>query len=284
MSPILKIIIASILWGASGVYVKESDNMPAIALAFFRSLIPSLIIYTFLKSRKSPKKILRKNYKWMLFSSSLNSVRTVLFFISFAYTTIGNAQITLYSWPIWAAILAYFFLKEKLTLMQSGLLCTTFIGLIFIFSQSNFSLENQNFIGITAMALSAFLHSCSIIIFKKYGGDYKSEEIVFYQNVMTPILLFAFCLPLFAELSAKQIFIASIFGLINGTIGFSLFFSGLKQMKTASAAQITYIEPLCGIMWGFFLYKEELNLMQILGGSLILGSTFMLSSLQKKSN
>ncbi|EDM26245.1 hypothetical protein LNTAR_24079 [Lentisphaera araneosa HTCC2155] len=282
MPPIVKVILASILWGASGVYVKEADNMPVLAMAFFRSLIPSLFIYIFLKTRKAPQKILRKNHKWMLLSSSLNSARTVLFFISFAYTTIGNAQITLYSWPIWAAILAYFFMKEQLSLTQVSLLCLTFIGLIFIFIQNELSFDDHNFIGIAAMALSAFLHSCSVIIFKKYGEEYRSEEIVFYQNAMTPLLLFAFCIPLFPELSTKQVIIASSFGFINGIIAFSLFFSALKQMKTASAAQITYIEPLCGLLWGYFLYQEQINLMQIIGGSLILGSTFALSSLQKK--
>lgn len=283
MPPILKVIIASILWGASGVYVKEADNMPVIAMAFFRSIIPSLFIYIFLKNVKTPKKILRKNHKWMLFASSLNSARTVLFFISFAHTTIGNAQITLYSWPIWAAILAYFFLKEHLSRVQVALLCLTFLGLICIFSQSELSLNNHNFIGIAAMAMSAFLHACSMIIFKKYGDDYKSEEIVFFQNIMTPILLFAFCVPLFAELSMKQVVIASSFGFINGIIAFSLFFSALKEMKTANAAQITYIEPICGLIWGYFLYQEQIGFMQILGGSLILGSTFILSSLKSKT-
>ncbi len=82
--------------------------------------------------------------------------------------------------------------------------------------------------------------------------------------------------------SLESFVIASSFGFINGIIAFSLFFSALKEMKTANAAQITYIEPICGLIWGYFLYQEQIGFMQILGGSLILGSTFILSSLKSK--
>ncbi len=281
MPPLLKVAIAAVLWGATGVYVKEADNMPAVAFSFFRTLIPSVLIFTFVHFRQE-KRVFRGHWKWMLLGSSLNTLRTVLFFYAFMVTTIANAQVMLYSWPIWAALLGFFVLKEHICKSQVALLGLAFVGLVVMFLQNDLALSNQHFKGLVAMALSAFIYSLALIIFKKFGDGFSSFEVVFYQNFMTPLLLLPFFIPLATDLSTKQILIASLFGLVNGTLGFTLFFSGLKELRTATASQVTYIEPLCGLMWGYFLYNEKINSAQMLGASLILISTFLLPIVRKR--
>ncbi|WDE96397.1 DMT family transporter [Lentisphaera profundi] len=282
MSPVLKVIITSVLWGTVGIFIREADNMSAVSLAFFRTLIPTVVLFIWLKSRKAPQKLFRSNWKWMILGSGLNSIRAILFFISFNLTTIGNAQVTLYSWPIWAAILGSFFLKEKVSSIQKFLLSIAFLGLLLMFSQSVFSLDDKHFLGICAMVLSAFILSFVFIVFKKYGTEYQSIEIVFFQNLLTPLLLLPLFIPEAPSLSLKQVLIASFLGLIIGVLAFSLFFSALKEMKTANAAQITYIEPLCGLLWAHLLYQESLSPVQIIGAILILGATFAIPVLRAK--
>ena len=283
MSPYIKIIIASLLWGATGIFVREAGDMPAYALAFFRAFIPAFFIAIWLKSRNNKQKIFREKWRWMLLGSSLNTLRTLLFFTSFSLTTIANAQVTLYSWPIWAALFGFIFIKEKISSSQITLLFTAFIGLVIMFSQSSFSFNDKHFMGVAAMALSAIIHSIVVIIFKKHGAHYKSIELVFFQNLIAPVIFLPLIISFLPKLNFSQILIASLLGLFVGVIAFSLFFSGLKDMKTASAAQITYIEPICGIIFGYFLYNETINQAQILGAALILGSTFVLPLLKKKA-
>jgi drug/metabolite transporter (DMT)-like permease len=282
VSPFTQVIIASLLWGATGVFVREAGEMPPYALAFFRAFIPIFFLLSWLKLRPKKQKIFRENWKWMLMGSGLNTLRTLLFFTSFSLTSIANAQVTLYSWPIWAALFGFIFLKEKICRPQASLLAIAFFGLIIMFSQSSFNFHDKHFLGIAAMALSAIIHSFVVIIFKKYGTGYQSLEIVFFQNLLASIIFLPLVFPIIPSLTLNQIFISSLLGLCVGIIAFSLFFSAVKKIKTASAAQITYIEPLCGIMFGYFLYKEAINQYQIIGAVLILGSTFFLPFIKKK--
>ena len=272
---ILKVIIASTLWGFTGVYVKEADDMPSTCFAFFRTLIPVLILFSLIKIQK--KDIFRGAWKWMLTASALNALRTALFFISFNMTTIANAQVTLYSWPVWATILSFFFLGEKITPFQWALLSAAFSGVLIMLSAYGLSFSGHDFQGIAYMALSAFIYSVALTIFKKHQGVYSAEETVFFQNFLSPFIFLPFLIYYAPELSSKQIGIASFFGLMNGTIAFFLFFSALRDLKTATAAQITYLEPFFGLILGYLLYGERLNSTQICGALLILVSTFALS-------
>mgnify|MGYP001147160881 CR=1 FL=1 len=272
---ILKIVIAASLWGFSGVYVKEADNMPSTCFAFFRTVVPALILFTLIKGQK--KTIFKGPWKWMLGASTLNALRTVLFFISFNLTSIGNAQVTLYSWPIWATVLSFFFLGEKIGRFQWSLLATAFIGVLIMLSSNGLSFSGNDFQGVACMALSAFIYSVALIIFKKHEGVYSAQETVFFQNIVSPFVFLPFVIYHAPELTVKQIGLASTFGLMNGTIAFFLFFSALRDLKTATASQITYLEPVVGVILAYLIYGEVLGSIQIVGASLILGSTFVLS-------
>ena len=272
---ILKVIIASTLWGFTGVYVKEADHMPSTCFAFFRTLIPVLILLALIKSQK--KKLLKGPWKWMLTASALNALRTALFFISFNMTTIGNAQITLYSWPVWATVLSFFFLGEKIAGFQWILLATAFSGVLVMLSSYGLSFTGNDFQGIAYMALSAFIYSVALTILKKHQAAYTAEETVFFQNIVSPFVFLPFVIYYAPDLTAKQVGISSFFGLMNGTIAFFLFFSALRDLKTATASQITYLEPFFGVTLGYLLYGERLGPLQLNGAALILGSTFALT-------
>ena len=272
---ILKIVIAASLWGFSGVYVKEADNMPSTCFAFFRNFVPALIFFVLIKRQK--KTLFKGPWKWMLGASALNALRTLLFFISFNLTSIGNAQVTLYSWPIWATVLSFFFLGEKIARFQWLLLASAFSGVLIMLSSNGFSFSGNDFQGIAWMALSAFIYSVALIIFKKHEGVYTAQETVFFQNIVSPFIFLPFLIYHAPELTIKQIGIASTFGFMNGTIAFFLFFSGLRDLKTATASQITYLEPFVGVILAYIIYGEVLGPVQVLGASLILGSTFVLS-------
>ena len=127
-SAILKIVIAASLWGFSGVYVREADNMPSTCFAFFRTFIPAVILFLLIKRQR--KTLFKGPWKWMLAASSLNALRTVLFFISFNLTTIANAQVTLYSWPIWATVLSFSFYMKRFPVFSGS--CYALLLVVFL--------------------------------------------------------------------------------------------------------------------------------------------------------
>ncbi|MBJ7573133.1 EamA family transporter [Bacillus halotolerans] len=58
-------------------------------------------------------------------------------------------------------------------------------------------------------------------------------------------------------------------------MGFWLFFSGMQKLKGQSMAMISYVDPFVAILISAIILQEQMTIVQMLGGALLLGSTFV---------
>ena len=71
-NPYLEVVLAAIIWGSTGAFVKYLDLPPA-TMSFFRLAISNIIFFYFLSVKKIP--LFRGINKLILFASSLNVIR-----------------------------------------------------------------------------------------------------------------------------------------------------------------------------------------------------------------
>ncbi len=273
LNPYFEIILAGIIWGLSGIFVKILP-LPATTITFFRLAVPTIILLIYLKIKKTP--LFTGNNKPLLIASTLNAVRVFLYTIGFIFTTIGNGVIILYTWPIFTTLLSMIYLKEKVQKRTFLLLTIAFAGIIVIYSNHKFSFSNKDFIGMTAMLLSSLIYTITIIIFKKELPKYTPIETIFYQNFVGAIIFLPFLFSNKPFPTLSQISIGTIYGIVIGIIGFILFFAGLKKLKTSTASFLTYIEVVSAIIFGIIIFKETITWNMIAGGLLIITSTILI--------
>lgn len=100
-----EIIFASLLWGTSGVFVKYL-NMPAESLAFIRLSIPVVVLSLWFVYTKN--NCFQRHSVTLYAISLINALRIYLYLLAYSLTTIGNAIVALYTWPIFMFILVLF--------------------------------------------------------------------------------------------------------------------------------------------------------------------------------
>ncbi len=66
-----------------------------------------------------------------------------------------------------------------------------------------------------------------------------------------------------------------ILGIVNTGIGFWLFFSCMQKLKGQSIAMLSYVDPFVAILISAMILREQMTIVQMLGGALLLGSTFV---------
>lgn len=66
-----------------------------------------------------------------------------------------------------------------------------------------------------------------------------------------------------------------LLGVLHGGIGFYLFFTGMKMLKTQSIAILSYIDPLTSLLISILIVKEKMTLEQLVGAVLLLGSIWV---------
>lgn len=92
--------------------------------------------------------------------------------------------------------------------------------------------------------------------------------------ILLPYVLITEGLNVFS-LSSSSIPFILFLGIVNTGIGFWLFFSGMEKLKGQSIAMLSYVDPFVAILISGLILQEQFTLLQIIGGVLLLGSTFV---------
>lgn len=267
MTPYLYIVVAAVIFGSSGVFIK-SAGLPATSMALIRMAVPFVLMTAVFLVRR--KRFPSFRDRFMLLASVLNAVRLFFYFAGYARGQISTTVILLYTWPVFAAAWSFLFLGERLSRRHLFLFTVAFAGVGLITLDKTFSLSDQRFSGVLFILLSAFVYSMTIVIFKKKSGSYDPFETLWFQNMVG---VFAF-LPFFITTRPWPMVwqggLATVYGGLVGVLGFGLFFAGLRRVEASRASFLTYIEVVSGIFFGVVFFKERLSMQVVAGGSLVL--------------
>ena len=273
LNPYLAIIIAATIGGSSGVFIKLID-LPATTITFFRMAVPVIVLLGYLYYKRT--KLFRGNYRIMMVASVLNATRMFFFFVGYLYTSIGNAVIILFTWPIFGSLFSAIFLKEKVSVRTALLIGLAFTGIVIMYLNKEISFGNEDFIGMAAMLLSAILFSITAVIFKKELVYYSKTETIFYQNLVGAVAFLPLLFIYTPVPSAMQIGAASLYGFLIGIVAFTLFFYALRRLKMSHYALFTYWEVIAALFFGVLFFQEQITWNMLIGGSLILATGIML--------
>ena len=271
----IAVVVGSVIAGLTGLFIKNI-TVPATSMAFVRMGIPVVVLGTWMWS--AGIRFFRGNYKKMLVASALNAVRMYLFLLAYIYTTITQAVIILFTWPVFVNILSTFWLKEKISIKQIVVLLLCFLGIVVIFINQTFSFQNRDFVGMAAGIFSALFYSVSYIIYKTEIDNYKRNEIIFYQNLIGTLFFMPFFILATQIPTMKDMLLMTGYGLIMGILIFNFFFYGLKYLKASQASLIHYLEIISAVGTGVLFFGDKITINILIGGILILGSIGYLKS------
>lgn len=278
-SPELLVLIAAALWGTSGI-ATQLAALPAAVIAFFRMAIPATVIGVYFFVRRHP--LPREQIGIRLAASVLNAIRMFFFFVAYQYTSIANAVVALYTWPIFATIFARILLGERIGLRRAALLFVAFAGIPFLYlrafieaSSGGHFIVSDDIVGISSMILSAALHSLAIVLLKRAKPGQSRFESTFFQNIVGAIVFLPIVIAMGPSISFVQLSISIYLGLVVGTFGFTLFFIGLHGTKTAAASNLAYFEVVVAIVLGALVLGQPVYWNTIVGGALIIVSILL---------
>lgn len=158
----LFVAIAGSLWGFGGFFVTKMSNNGASSYmtAFtghFLALI-ALLLYLLAKKGLVGLKISRKG---LIYSILLGVLTKGIFKLSLdtSMTLVGVATSTIlmYLAPVWTAIMAMVFFKEKLRGYQNSALALNLFGCILMVTGGNFTELNISGLGLTLGLVAGFL-------------------------------------------------------------------------------------------------------------------------------
>lgn len=285
----IKVLIAMLLWGSLGVFVKNI-SLDSVEIAFFRGIIGSVFLGIVLFVRMQNNKKLEENNKLedenkkpgkkgiiiLIISGMAIGLNWVFLFNSYNYITVANATIVYYLAPVIVIFVSPIFLKEKLTLKKVLSVICSMIGLVLIVRTG----QSSSNINLTQGIINAFLAAClyaSVIILNKFIKNVDDYTKTFIQLFMASMVLLPWVIYKNNIIfdSPKSIILIAILGIAHTGIAYCLYFSAMKELKAQSIAILGYLDPVSSVVFSIFLLKEHFFVYQLIGGVIILASAII---------
>ncbi len=182
-------LFASLMFALMGVFAKIlSQSMPSLEVVFFRNLFGAVLIAATLIKRPMEHK---GGKGWLLFFRGMMGFLALLaFFYNIAHIPLGDAMTYSKTSPIFTALFAWLFLKERMGRVGWAALVLGFVGIVFIAKPSGAVLDKTAWLGIFSGAGAALAYTAV----RELRNYYDTRAIVLSFTVIGsigPLILMA---------------------------------------------------------------------------------------------
>ncbi|WP_071395146.1 DMT family transporter [Bacillus tuaregi] len=282
-----KFISVMLIFGSIGIFVKNIQ-LSSSEIALYRGMIGGIFLLgtCFLIKQKLSLKQIRANLLLLFLSGAALGFNWIFLFEAYKYTTVSNATLSYYFAPIFVMLLAPVFLKEKLTRMKVMSIVTAMLGLFLVvdISVGEGNLL-QHTVGILYGLLAAAFYA-SVILMNKFIKNLSGFETTLVQLwvavlVLLPYVLMKESLDV-SGMNKQTMLLILIVGIIHTGMAYLIYFASIKELQGQSIAILSYIDPISAVMMAAIFLQESMNLIQMIGGLLILGSTLLSETIDSR--
>ncbi len=278
-------LIASFTFAVMGAFAKlASESMSSLEVVFFRNIAGVILVG--IAVLKKPMKHPGGKPLLLFFRGFMGFVALLAFFYNIAHISLGDAMTYSKTSPIFTAIFAWLFLKEKLSWKAWLAVFVGFVGIVFITQPSGFGFSKYDWLGIFS-GVGAALAYTSVRELKAY---YDTRAIVLsfmLVGTIGPLLLFLIS----PYIHAPELdFALGTFVLPHGIVWFYVLAMGLfatlsqilmtkayGETKAGIVGAVSYSNILFSIVVGLFLGDALPSLSTTIGITLIVFAGIMVA-------
>ncbi len=265
------------IFGTLGLFVRNIP-LPSGEIALYRAVLAATLIGLFLlvTKQKIPFSKIKKEIPLLILSGVAMGFNWILLFEAYKYTTVSVATLSYYFAPVIVTIACPILFKEKMGAKQWICFLMSTLGIVLITGIGDLSQGSSHLKGI-AFGLGAASLYATVILVNKFIKNVEGIHRTFLQflaaiAVLVPYVLLTDGVNL-KTLNGKGWAFLLVIGLIHTGITYCLYFSSLKELPGQKAAILSYIDPLVAVLISVVVLHENMTVMQIVGGLLILGFT-----------
>ena len=285
LSDALMLLLLSALWGGSFLFLRvAAPVLGPVWLISLRVTLTAAILLPLAASRGLWPDI-RQHWVSLLIVGGLGSAAPFVL-IAFAAVSLpaGFTSILNATTPLFGALVAATWLKERLSLAQFAGLGLGFVGVVVLVGAKT-TVSGTFLIAASAVLSASLLYAIASPYTAKVLSGVRPLAIAAGSQLGATLWLLPalpFAVP---NQTPSPIVIASVLGLaiLSTALAYILFFRLLQSIGPTRVLTVTYLIPLFAIGWGALLLGEAISASMIGGGLLVLLSVAIANGIFKKS-
>ena len=286
----LKLLLTAVFWGGTFVAGRSlAQNVGPFSAAFFRFAVASVLLVFLLWKTKGKVALTRRRQILPVLLLGLTGVfcYNVFFFKGLKLIEASRAAIIIANNPIFIALFAAVFFKEKLNALKITGIIISVTGAIIAISKGNVLEILQGNLGIGEVYI--LLCVVSWVIFSLLGKAVMTElsplASVTYSSISGTVLLF---IPALREGLADCMYYSvsvwwNIFylGFFGTALGFVWYYQGIKAIGPTRAGLFINFVPISALLLAFAVLGEPITPSLFIGTSLVIFGVYLTN--QKRS-
>ena len=273
----LMLVVSMIVFGTIGLFVRQIP-VTSGELALYRAIMAAMLLgcYFLVTGQRINLKDIRKELPLLLISGMAMGINWIFLFESYKYTTVSVATLSYYFAPVLVTLVCPILFREKMGIKQWTCFIMSTIGIVLITGIGDLSRGSSHVIGI-CFGLGAAVFYAVVILLNKYIKGVAGIHRTFLQFISAIVILLPYVLCTggiaLRGMDGMGWVCLLVVGLFHTGITYCLYFSSLKELPGQEAAILSYIDPLVAVLVSVFILGEQMTVVQIIGGILILGFT-----------
>lgn len=270
---LIDLVALGVLWGASFLFMRiAGPEFGVFALVEVRVAIAALVLLPMILVRGQGSEL---TDNWVALGV-LGIINTALPFLLFTwatlYLTAGTSAILNATAPIFAAIIAWAWLGEKLTIGRAtGMLVGT-VGVWLLVRGKVGASMGDTTLAVTAALGGSLLYGISGNFARRYASHIKPLAVAAGSQISAALVLLAVAVVTWPDtpVSLTAWAAAITMGLFSTALAYILYFRLIANTGPTNAITVTYLIPLFAMLLGAAVIDEPIT------GSMVVGCTVIL--------
>ena len=278
------IILAVIFWGTSFIATKVAlEELDPETIISLRLILASILLTFSALVTKETFDVNLKNHGSIFILACIAVFHLWIQVTGLKYTTAANTGWIIGTAPIFMAIFAAIFFREKISLLQSGGIIIAIFGLLLLVSKGDFiSIDLIKNKGDLLVLGSAFTWGVYSTVNKKISLSYSPLMTILYLFLMMAVIIVPFNLNTAAISSVVHLsligWISILFlGLLCSGVAYVIWAYSLRDMESAKVGAFLYFEPFVTVTAAWIFLHESITLLMLLSGIIITAGVILVN-------
>lgn len=268
---------AALAWSSAGLIARAATTDPWTTL-FWRSVFACvfLVIYIGLRDRRGAVRAFRQLGLPGLGVAVSFGTSMMCFIIALEKTAVANVLIFQAAAPFVAAILAWVWLGERVSICSALAILATIMGIVVMVSDS---IEKGRILGDLLSAVMGVSFAVMIVLARRHR-DVPMTAATCLATAITAIVSLPFATFI---LSSADFTLLALFGVGQMGLGLVMFTSGVRLIPAADAGLITVLEVILAPIWVWLAFGENPGPRAFIGATIVLFAVIAHTAFEKRA-
>jgi drug/metabolite transporter (DMT)-like permease len=264
------------LWGASFLFTRiAAPAFGPVAIADLRTAIAALVLLSLLAWRGGTAELAPNALRFVALGAFNSAIPFTLFAYAALSITASLASILNATVPLFGALVAWLWLRDKLTWLQWLGLAIGFGGVLWLSADSASFKPGGDGSAIAAALVASLSYGISGSMVKRYFAHIRPLAVATGSQLAAATLLLPFTFYYFPAVMPSVLdWLALIaLGVLCTGFAYALYFRLIARIGPTKTLAVTFLIPAFAILWGTLFLSESITPVMLGGCAVILIGT-----------